>query len=165
MLKERMLKMYRKEDFAKEYYKVSELSKILSVSIQSIQNYIKQGRLESNKKEGSVQVISRESIFNYLQDLGELYIPERDKNLLIVDTVENLTKILQTEDIKNLITVFTDNNFEKKLPKIIDLITSQRITKVYIFNSSILGEQMFELIKNLCNKNDSEIIILKKEGF
>ena len=53
---------------------------------------------------------SRESIFKYLQDSGELYIPERDKNLLIVDTVENLTKILQTEDIKNLITVFTDNN-------------------------------------------------------
>ena len=157
--------MFRVNDFTKEFYKVSDLSKLLNLSVQSIQSYVRLGKLNSIKKDNKAQLITRESILEYLKSIGELYIPVRENNLLLIDTVEHLSDILELRNIDDLITIFVDEDLKEKIPEIVNLITSKKVSTVYVFSNSLLDKLTYDLIKNLCNKTDTEIIILRKEGF
>lgn len=158
--------MYKTDDFTKDLYKVSELAKILDKSVQTIQNYIRQGKLLSIKdSENYAQLVTKESILDYLKSIGNLYLPEKNQSVLIVENLEQVNEFLKYNRIKKIYPyIIRQDNIEELMLQLITLITNENIEFLYIFSTSFLNETIFELIKNLCNQTNTEMILFKKEG-
>lgn len=158
--------MYKIDDFTKDLYKVSELAKILDKSVQTIQNYIRQGKLLSIKdSENYVQLVTKESVLDYLKSTGNLYIPEKNQSILIVENLEQVNEFLKYNRIKKIYPyIIKQDNIEELILQLITLITNENIEFLYIFSTSFLNKTAFELIENLCNQTNTEMVIFKKEG-
>ena len=64
--------MYKSSDFTKSSYKPGEAAALLGVTVKTIQNYDKEGRLKVHRTSTNRRVIMRDDLMAYLDEQGML---------------------------------------------------------------------------------------------
>lgn len=173
--------MIYKSDLSKPYYKSGEVAKFIGVQTRTVQNYCKNGILDEIFTETGRRLIPRESLISYLKEKHMLY--ENDNRFDAIYTRVSTHKQKERGDLnrqkskilEQIITLnpkdlhfYEDvasglNDNRKGLNQLIDSIMDKRIKRIFILYKDRLTRFGFNYLQQMCNKTNTELIILSKE--
>lgn len=173
--------MIYKSDLSKPYYKSGEVAEFIGVQTRTVQNYCKNGILDEIFTKTGRRLIPRESLIAYLKEKHMLYENDNRFDAVYVrvsthkqkergDLNRQKSKILEqivTLNPKDL-HFYEDvasglNDNRKGLNQLIDSIMDKRIKRVFILYKDRLTRFGFNYLQQMCDKTNTELIILSKE--
>lgn len=170
--------MVKLSELNKQLYKVGEVANILGVTPKTISNYADDNKLEVIRTDGGHRMISKESFANYLNNHGLL---EDDINRSKVDVVyarvsshEQKTKGDLDRQVVRIIEAVQNmqnplilkevgsglNDNRKLLIKLIHLVISGKVHKVYVTYRDRLTRFGFNYLETVFNDFGVEIVVL-----
>lgn len=173
--------MIYKSDLSKPYYKSGEVAEFIGVQTRTVQNYCKNGILDEIFTETGRRLIPRESLIAYLKEKHMLY--ENDNRFDAIYTRVSTHKQKERGDLnrqkskilEQIVTLnpkdlhfYEDvasglNDNRKGLNQLIDSIMDKRIKRVFILYKDRLTRFGFNYLQQMCDKTNTELIILSKE--
>lgn len=175
--------MILKSKLNKDFYKPGEVAGFLNVKTRTIQNYCRQGILPERITETGRRLIPHEGLVEYLETNKLIYDDtQTDKKDILyarVSTnrqkqrgdldrqVEKLKLYIVDKTLQNL-EVITDvasglNDNRKGMTQLIDLILEGKVNRLIITYKDRLTRFGYNYIKQICEKNNTEIIIVSSE--
>lgn len=173
--------MIYKSDLSKPYYKSGEVANFIGVQTRTVQNYCKNGILDEIFTETGRRLIPRESLIAYLKEKHMLY--ENDNRFDAIYTRVSTHKQKERGDLnrqkskilEQIVTLnpkdlhfYEDvasglNDNRKGLNQLIDSIMDKRIKRIFILYKDRLTRFGFNYLQQMCDKTNTELIILSKE--
>ncbi len=173
--------MIYKSDLSKPYYKSGEVAEFIGVQTRTVQNYCKNGILDEIFTETGRRLIPRESLIAYLKEKHMLY--ENDNRFDAIYTRVSTHKQKERGDLnrqkskilEQIVTLnpkdlhfYEDvasglNDNRKGLNQLIDSIMDKRIKRIFILYKDRLTRFGFNYLQQMCDKTNTELIILSKE--
>ena len=156
------------------YFSIGEFAKKIGVTIQTLRNWDKSGKLKpSYISKGGFRYYSDSQLKNLL---GLKIVENKEKIVIgycrvssnkqkndLERQVENVTTFMLARGYK--FKIITDigsgiNYNNKGLNEIINLVMENEVEKIVILYKDILVRFGYELVENICNKCDTEIEII-----
>lgn len=160
-------------------YNVTQAAKILNRTVKCLQLWDRQNKLTSFRTATNRRYYTEEQLNKFLNK-KELSIPKIKENIIYCrvssvnqkQDLKNQKSILETYclnlGIKNPIFIEEIGgglNFKRKqFLNIVDKINNGNVEKLIIAHKDRFSRFGFELIQHLCEKNNTEIIILNNES-
>lgn len=173
--------MIKKSSLTKEFYKPRDVVALLGVSLPTVQNMTRDGRLIALRSETNRRLITRDSLIAHLQKIGVLQEDDTrfDAVYARVSThkqkergdlerqVEKVTLFSATCTPKNL-TVFTDvasglNDNRKGLLSLLNLIQQGSVDRVFVLYKDRLTRFGFNYLKAICDFHHTSIVVVSEE--
>lgn len=177
--------MINKNILTKEFYNPKEVSRYLGISTRTLYNWGTDGLIEFTPiyKEGVVSIrrYSRDAVMAKLKELNLLSLDETRKDVIYarVSTHKQKNRGDLERQINNLkiyasdlnpidLEVISDvasglNDNRKGLLKLINLIQEGKINRVFISYKDRLTRFGFNYIKQICDFNNTEIVIVSND--
>lgn len=174
--------MIYKSDLSKPYYKSGEVAELIGVQTRTVQNYCKKGILDEIFTETGRRLIPKESLIAYLKGRHMLYESDNRFDAIYIrvsthkqkecgDLDRQKSKILEqiaTLNPQNL-HFYEDvasglNDNRKGLNQLISNIMDKRVKRVFILYKDRLTRFGFNYLQQICNKTNTEIVVLSKEN-
>ena len=172
------LVMYKVSDFNKEFYKPSEIAKMLGVSAQTIRNRVDSGSMKCNVTEGGHRVISRNDLLDFLRKDGLIYEDgvslkydviyarvssheQKEKGDLdrqvsyIVENVSGLNNLLVLKEVGSGL-----NDKRRQLLKLIELVMEGKVNRIYLTYKDRLTRFGYNYLKTIFSLKNVEIVVL-----
>ncbi len=173
--------MFDASDFTKDLYTPKEVSSMIGVHSKTISSYCNQGMLQEVRSSGNHRRITKESLISYLDNKG-LICPVTKRNDIVYARVSthNQEKRGDLERQINTILAFCAtqnpvnlevykevgsglNDKRKQLLKIIDMILSNKVDRIFINYKDRLTRFGFNYIETICKFHNTKIIIVSNE--
>lgn len=172
----------RESELLKESYKPGEVAKMLGVTTRTVQNYCIKGDLGEQILGSGRRVIPKTSLIRYLKNQGMILIDGNDRKDIIyarVSTnkqkergdlgrqIDKITEYVITKNPKNL-EVHSDvgsglNDNRRKLNIVLSDVIDGKVDRLFILYKDRLTRFGFNYLKLICDKNNTEIIIVSTE--
>ena len=156
--------MFYVHEFQKEFYKIKEIASLLNKSKVTIFNYGNQGKIKITKLNDKFSIVMKEDLLKYLESNDLLYKNKilKDKIIFLIssesEVIEMLNKLSIDKNLEIINSVIENERF-----KLISSITDNSVKALYIYSEDLLSVEFFNLIKNLCRINSTEINIFKRK--
>lgn len=165
----------------KPFYKPKDIKELLNVSLGTVQNMTKDGRLIAIRNTKDRRMITRDSLIAYLDSIGLLISDDGRVDVIYarVSThkqkergdldrqIQSLKDFAINKNPKSLETI-TDvasglNDNRKGLNKIIRMVQTDSIDRVFVSYKDRLTRFGFNYLKAICDYHNTEIIIMSSE--
>lgn len=165
----------------KPFYKPKDIKELLNVSLGTVQNMTKDGRLIAIRNAKDRRMITRDSLIAYLDNIGLLISDDARIDVIYarVSThkqkergdldrqIQSLKDFAINKNPKSLETI-TDvasglNDNRKGLNKIINMVQTDSIDRVFVSYKDRLTRFGFNYLKAICDYHKTEIIIMSSE--
>ncbi|MDO4895999.1 MAG: IS607 family transposase [Moraxella sp.] len=165
----------------KDFYKPRDVVALLGVSLPTVQNMTRDGRLVAIRSETNRRLITRESLIHHLRTIGVLYEQENRSDVIYArvsthkqkergDLDRQITAISSFvihQNPKNL-QILSDvgsglNDNRKSLNKLITMVQDNKIDRIFILYKDRLTRFGFNYIKAICDKHNTQIIIISDD--
>lgn len=165
----------------KPFYKPKDIKELLNVSLGTVQNMTKDGRLIAIRNTKDRRMITRDSLIAYLDSIGLLISDDGRIDVIYarVSThkqkergdldrqIQSLKDFAINKNPKSLETI-TDvasglNDNRKGLNKIIRMVQTDSIDRVFVSYKDRLTRFGFNYLKAICDYHNTEIIIMSSE--
>ncbi len=165
----------------KPFYKPKDIKELLNVSLSTVQNMTKDGRLIAIRNAKDRRMITRDSLIAYLDSIGLLVSDNGRIDVIYarVSThkqkergdldrqIQSLKEFAINKNPKSLETI-TDvdsglNDNRKGLNKIINMVQTDSIDRVFVSYKDRLTRFGFNYLKAICDYHNTEIIIMSSE--
>lgn len=165
----------------KPFYKPKDIKELLNVSLGTVQNMTKDGRLIAIRNTKDRRMITRDSLIAYLDSIGLLISDDGRVDVIYarVSThkqkergdldrqIQSLKDFAINKNPKSLETI-TDvasglNDNRKGLNKIIRMVQTDSIDRVFVSYKDRLTRFGFNYLKAICDYHNTEIIIISSE--
>lgn len=173
--------MFKSSDFTKPYYKSSEVMKILNITFAQLKYCDTTGRLKVQRSEKGRRIITREALLDYLDSINTLHrdsIDEKDKSDVIYARVSSNEQKAKgdldrqvsflaenAKNLKNLIILKEVgsglNDKRSKFISLLNMVQDGKVSRIFVTYKDRLTRFGFNYIKNVCDKHNTEIVILK----
>ena len=157
-------------------YNVTEFSKIVGVSVQTLQRWDREGRLKPSRTPGNRRVYTDKDVAQalgsklsqvdrrtvaYARVSSQAQKPDLDNQVVLLQQFCAASGIVIDEFVKE---IGGGLNFTRpKFLKIIDGIVTGRIECLVIAHKDRLARFGFELIRHLCETHDCNLVIMDNE--
>lgn len=175
--------MIKLSELNKDLYKPKDVKRLLGVSLSTVQNMTKDGRLNVVWSDTQRRHITKESLINYLDHMGLLYkeeLPRQDVIYARVSTHKqkergDLTRQIQTistfaitQNPVNLM-IIEDvgsglNDNQKGLSKLIQMVMDDKINRIFINYKDRLTRFGFNYLKAICERHNTTIVTISNEA-
>lgn len=166
----------------KEVYTPLEVARILGLSLATVQNYMENGKIESFIPGKRNRRIKKEAFIAYLKE-NNLYQEKElryDASYARVSTQKQSVRgdlQRQQEKINNAIIskspkalqCFTDvgsglNDNRKGLNTLLQKVMNDEVDRIFILHKDRLTRFGFNYIKQICDKHNTQIVVLSEES-
>lgn len=173
--------MINKSTLTKEFYKPKEVKELLGISLPTVQNMTRDGRLVDVRTDTNRRLITRDSLLAYLDKIGLLVHDDNRIDVIYarVSTHKQITRgdldrQIQTlkdfainKDPKSLV-IISDvgsglNDNRKGLNKLIELIQNEQVDRVFVTYKDRLTRFGFNYLKAIADFNNTQIIVVSSE--
>jgi predicted site-specific integrase-resolvase len=165
----------------KPFYKPKDIKELLNVSLGTVQNMTNDGRLIAIRNAKNRRMITRDSVIAYLDNVGLLF-SDNDRIDVIYARVSthkqkqrgDLERQIQSlkdfaitknpkslEEITDVASGLNDNR--KGLNKIINMVQSDKVDRVFVSYKDRLTRFGFNYLKAICDHHNTEIIMVSSE--
>ena len=171
--------MIYKKDLKKELYKPKEVANMSNLSVKTIQHYCKIWKLEEIRTETDRRLIKKESLMALLNQLWLLYHSDDRWDAIYCRVSTNKQKEDLQRQIQYCINYVVDknpvnlqifqeiwswlNDNRKELNKLLTLIQERKIKRLFVLYKDRLSRFGFSYIKNICDFNNVELIIISND--
>ena len=172
--------MYKASDFKRVSYKPGEAAKILGVTVKTIQNYDREGRLKVHRTPTNRRVIMREDLLSYLDSQGMVIWDEvkerRDVVYARVDESELDAGALETqaltalqsaqEILKPVILKDTGSGTDESRPayrQLLHMVRDRQVRHIYVVSENILSESGFHTLQTMFLGYGTDIVVSGQE--
>lgn len=173
--------MINKSSLSKDFYKPKEIKTLLGLSLTTIQNMTKDGRLTDVRTDTNRRLITRDSLIAYLDNVGLLVDDDNRIDVIYarVSThkqkqrgdldrqIQTVTNFVIDKNPKSL-QVITDvgsglNDNRKGLSKLISLIQNKQVNRVFIAHKDRLTRFGFNYLKAITDFHNTQIIVISSQ--
>lgn len=170
-----------RQDLTKKYYKPGDVAELLNVHPKTVQSWDNKGELVFSRTNTNRRYLSKEDLIEYLKVKNLYYETDNnDKRDVVYARVSTSRQVEQgdldrqviyiinkVEDLKNPLILKEQgrglNSKRKKILKLIDLIQSDKINRIYITYKERLTRFGYEYIEKICIKHGVKIIALQEQ--
>lgn len=168
-------------EISKPFYKPKDIKELLNVSLGTVQNMTKDGRLVAIRNTKDRRMITRDSLIAYLDSIGLLISDDcridviyarvsthKQKERGDLDRqIQSLKDFAINKNPKSLETI-TDvasglNDNRKGLNKLIKWVQEDKVDRIFISYKDRLTRFGFDYLKAICDYHNTEIIIMPSE--
>lgn len=167
--------MHRASDFQKISYKPGEAAKILGVTVKTIQNYDRDGRLPAHRTATNRRVILREDLLAFLDAQGLLVQDEAGRRDVVYARIEdgtiddarlNAQAVAAMESVKEIAhpLVLKDvgsgkDDARPSYRRLLQMVSGREVRHVYIVSESVLSESGFHTLQTMFLGYGTDIVI------
>jgi len=167
------------KDLRKDLYKPKEVSLMSNLSVKTIQHYCKIWKLEETRTETDRRLIKKESLIALLNQLWLLYHSDDRWDAIYCRVSTNKQKKDLQRQIQYCINYVVDknpvnlqifqeiwswlNDNRKELLKMLNAVQSWKIKRIFVLYKDRLSRFGFNYIKNICDFNNVELIIISND--
>ena len=174
--------MILKSKLNKKFYKPKEIAILLGLHSRTIQNYCRKGIIKDQKLPSGKRIIKHEDFIAFLESKNLIYddINERidiiycrvstNKQKNNGDLNRQKEKIINNIIYKNPnnLKIFTEvgsglNDNRKQLNKIIDLVSENKVNRIFILYKDRLTRFGFNYLEKFFNKHNTKIEVISDE--
>lgn len=168
--------MFKVSQFVKPVYHIGEVAELLGVTVATIRNYDRSGKMKFERTSGNQRIISRDAILQYLDDNGLLindddkvrcdivYTRVSDDEQVSALDSQALGMIEKVKGLNNPIIlkeVADDSDADRKvLQKLINMVCNDEVSKVYISNEDALIKAGYKYLRMMFLSHDTDIVVL-----
>lgn len=171
----------QKSELNKAFYKPKDIKELLNVSLSTVQNMTKDGRLTAIRSSKDRRMITRDSLITYLDKIGLLISEDNRVDIIYarVSThkqkergdldrqIQSLKDFAITKNPKSIETISDVgsglNDNRKGLNKIINMVQTDNVDRVFVSYKDRLTRFGFNYLKAICDHHNTEIIIMFSE--
>lgn len=165
----------------KPFYKPKDIKELLNVSLGTVQNMTKDGRLVAIRNTKDRRMITRDSLIAYLDSIGLLISDDRRIDVIYarVSThkqkergdldrqIQSLKDFAVNKNPKSLETI-TDigsglNDNRKGLNKLIKWVQEDKVDRIFISYKDRLTRFGFNYLKAICDYHNTQIVVVSSE--
>lgn len=173
--------MIKKSSLTKPHYKPKDIKALLGVSLGTVQNMTKDGRLVEVRTDTNRRLITRDSLLAYLSKIGLLLDDDNRMDVIYarVSThkqkergdldrqIQTLTHYAIDKDPKGL-QVVSDvgsglNDNRKGLNKLIEWVQDDKVDRVFITYKDRLTRFGFNYLQAICDKHHTRIVVVSSD--
>lgn len=173
--------MINKSTLTKEFYKPKEVKELLGISLPTVQNMTRDGRLVDVRTDTNRRLITRDSLLAYLDKIGLLVHDDNRIDVIYArvsthkqKTRGDLDRQIQTlkdfainKDPKSLV-IISDvgsglNDNRKGLNKLIELIQNEQVDRVFVTYKDRLTRFGFNYLTAIADFHNTHIVVISSE--
>ena len=171
--------MFRSSDFTKPSYKTGEVAKILGLTIKTIQNYDKQGRLVVNRTATNQRAVFRADLLDFIDSLNMLMRDDEkgkadviyarvssneqkqkgDLDRQVVYLVENAPRLQNPVILKEVGSGLNDKRVQ--LHKLLQMVMADEVKNIYVTYKDRLTRFGYYYIEAVCKQHGASITAIK----
>ena len=171
--------MYKASDFKKQVYKTGEVAQILGVTVKTVQNYDRDGKLMFSRSQGNRRNILREDLLRFLEERGILYNDtaagkrdviyarvsshdqkkhgDLDRQALFL--AEHISDLQNPIILKEVGSGLNDNR--KYLQKLLWMVSRNEVRNVYVTYKDRLTRFGFRYLETMFSAHGVKIIVVR----
>lgn len=168
-------------ELTKDYYKPIEVARMLNITSRTVFNKCEQGELDYILTDTKRRLIKKESVVELLLKQNMIYEDDDKVDVIYARVSTNKQKSrgdldrqidklklhVSTLNPKNL-QVFKDvssglNDNRKELNKLLDKVMNNEVDRIFVLHKDRLTRFGFNYLKKICDKYNTEIVIVSNE--
>lgn len=166
----------------KKFYKPKEIAILLGLNSRTIQNYCRKGIIKDQKLPSGKRIIQHEDFIAFLESKNLIYDDINERMDIIYcrvstnkqknngDLNRQKEKIINNIVYKNPnnLKIFTEvgsglNDNRKQLNKIIDLVSENKVNRIFVLYKDRLTRFGFNYLENFFNKHNTKVEVISDE--
>ena len=166
----------------KKFYKPKEIAILLGLNSRTIQNYCRKGIIKDQKLPSGKRIIQHEDFIAFLESKNLIYDDINERMDIIYcrvstnkqknngDLNRQKEKIINNIVYKNPnnLKIFTEvgsglNDNRKQLNKIIDLVSENKVNRIFVLYKDRLTRFGFNYLEKFFNKHNTKVEVISDE--
>ncbi len=142
-----------------DYYKPWEVAQMLHISVQAVQRWCKDWKLQETRTTTNRRLVTKESVIKQLKLMGMLYEADTRKDVIYTskEMLQDVSNYVITQNPVDLEIIL--NVWNSQLLKLMSNAQENKIKRIFIHSKHWFTKTELNLIQLICSHHKTEIII------